>query len=148
MSKLISIALVLGLAACSKSNSGGASGDPCDGAIGKAIDSMLASRQGPPEAMEQMKAIGNKLRGVLVSSCQADKWSADVLGCFQTATDQPSIKKCREKLPPEQAQHLQAEIIKVMSGGMGGAPGGGGPHGGGMGGPPPAPPAGSAAPTP
>lgn len=137
MSKLISIALVLGLVACSKSGSGGASGDPCAGAIGKAIDSMLASRQGPPEAMEQMKAIGEKLRGVLVSSCQADKWSADVLGCFQTATDQPSIKKCREKLPPEQAQHLQAEIIKVMSGGM--APGGGGPHGGGgMGGAPPA----------
>ena len=146
MSKLISIALVLGLAACSKSGSGGASGDPCDAAIGKAIDAMLASRNGPPEAMEQMKTIGTKLRGVLVSSCQADKWSADVLGCFQTATDQPSIKKCREKLPPEQAQHLQAEIIKVMSGGMGG----GGPHGGGgMGGPPPsAPPAGSAAPTP
>lgn len=146
MSKLISIALVLGLAACSKSSSGGASGDPCDAAIGKAIDAMLASRNGPPEAMEQMKTIGTKLRGVLVSSCQADKWSADVLGCFQTATDQPSIKKCREKLPPEQAQHLQAEIIKVMSGGMGG----GGPHGGGgMGGPPPsAPPAGSAAPTP
>ena len=146
MSKLISLVLVLGLAACSKSSSGGASGDPCDAAIGKAIDSMLASRKGPPEAMEQMKAIGDKLRGVLVSSCQADKWSADVLGCFQTATDQPSIKKCREKLPPEQAQHLQAEIIKVMSGGMGG----GGPHGGGgMGGPPPsAPPAGSAAPTP
>ena len=146
MSKLISIALVLGLAACSKSGSGGASGDPCDAAIGKAIDAMLASRNGPPEAMEQMKTIGTKLRGVLVSSCQADKWSADVLGCFQTATDQPSIKKCREKLPPEQAQHLQTEIIKVMSGGMGG----GGPHGGGgMGGPPPsAPPAGSEAPTP
>ncbi len=143
MSKLISLALVLGLAACSKSSSGGASGDPCEAAIGKAIDSMLASRNGPPEAMEQMKAIGDKLRGVLVSSCQADKWSADVLGCFQTATDQPSIKKCREKLPPEQAQHLQTEIIKVMSGGMGG----GGPHGG-MGGPPPSAPPGSAAPTP
>jgi hypothetical protein len=150
MKHLFSIALVLGLAACSKSGSGGASGDPCDAAIGKAIDSMMGSRKGPPEAMAQMKAIGDKLRGVLVSSCQADKWSADVLGCFQTATDQPSIKKCREKLPPEQAQHLQAEIIKVMSGGMtGGPPGAGGPHGGGMGGPPPsAPPAGSAAPAP
>ncbi len=121
MSKLISLVLVLvlGLAACSKSG-GSDSIDPCAPAIGKAIDAMLTSRQGPPEMVEQMKSIGDKLRGVLVSSCQADKWSAEVLGCFQTATDQPGIKKCREKLPPEQAQHVQAEIIKVMSGGMGG----------------------------
>ncbi len=120
MSKLISIAFVLGLVACSKSSSGGASGDPCEGAIGKAIDAMIASRKGSPEMMEQMKSIGDKLRGVLVSSCQADKWSAEVLGCFQTAADQPSIKNCREKLPPDQAQRLQAQIIQVMSGGMGG----------------------------
>jgi hypothetical protein len=150
MSKLISIALVLGLAACSKSGSGGASGDPCAAPIGKAIDSMMASRKGPPEAMEQMKTIGDKLRGVLISSCQADKWSADILACFETATDQPSIKKCREKLPPEQAQHLQTEIIKVMSGGMGGGHGGGGGMHGGGGMAPSAPPAGSgsAAPAP
>ncbi len=148
MKKLFSVALVLGLAACSKSSSGGASGDPCDAAVGKAIDSMMATRQGPPEAMQQMKQISDKLRGVMVSSCQADKWNAEILGCFEAAKDQPSIKKCREKLPPEQAQHLQAEIMKVMSGGMGGGgPMHGGPNGGGMGGPPPAP-AGSGSATP
>lgn len=120
MSKLISFALVLGLVACSKSGSGGASGDPCEAAIGKAIDAMMATRKGPPEMMEQMKSIGDKLRGILISSCQADKWPADILGCFQHATDQPSIKSCREKLPPDQAQRLQAQIIQAMSGGMGG----------------------------
>ncbi|MBL0219674.1 MAG: hypothetical protein IPQ07_38140 [Myxococcales bacterium] len=142
MSKLLSIACVvgLGLVACSKSKSDGASGDPCAPAINKAIDAMMTGRQGPPEMMEQMKTISEKLRGILISSCQADKWPADVLGCFQTATDQPAIKKCREKLPPEQAQRVQAEIIKVMSGGMGGMKP---PHGGGE---PPPPPAGSAAP--
>jgi len=146
MSKMISIALVLGLAACSKSSSGGADGDPCAASIGKAIEAMISSRKGPPEAQEQMKAIGEKLRGVMVASCQADKWSADVLSCFATATDQPSIKACRGKLPPEQAQHLQAEIMKVMTGAMG-APGGGGSMHGGGGMAPPAPaPAGSAAP--
>ncbi len=127
MSKLITIVLVFGLAACSKSTSGGAAGDPCEAAIGKAIDAMLASRKGPPEMMEQMKTIGDKLRGVLISSCKADHWSAEVLGCFQNATDQPSNKKCRESLPPEQAQRLQAEIMKVMAGGMGGMRP---PHGG------------------
>lgn len=130
MSKLLSMVFVLGLVACSKS-SGTSSGDPCEPAIGKAIDAMMSGRQGPPEMIEQMKTISEKLRGILVSSCQADKWSADVLACFQTATDQPGIKKCREKLPPEQAQRVQAEIIKVMSGAGGGMKpphaGGGGP---------------------
>lgn len=166
MTKMFTIAFVLGLAACSKSGSGSASGDPCVEPIGKAIDAMLSSLKGPPEAMEQMKAIGEKLRGVMISSCQTDKWSAEVLSCFSAATDQPSIKKCRGKLSAEQAQHLQAEINKVMTGGMGGPGGGmggphgggmGGPHGGGMGGPhggmapppggEPPPPAGSAPPT-
>ncbi|MBA3459781.1 MAG: hypothetical protein H0T46_07460 [Deltaproteobacteria bacterium] len=125
MKNLITFALVLGLAACSKSGSGGAAGEPCESSIGKAIDAMMASRKGSPEMMEQMKTIGEQLRGIMIGACKADGWSADVLGCFQTATDQPSIKKCREKLPPEQAQRLQAQILKVMSAG-GGRPGGGG----------------------
>ena len=80
-----------------------------------------------------MQDIANKLRGVLTSSCEADKWSEAVITCFANASDQPGIKKCREGLPPDQAQRLQAEIIKVMGGGMGG-PGMGGGHGGPMGG--------------
>ena len=139
MKNLVTFALVLGLAACSKSSSGGAAGDPCESSIGKAIDAMMASRQGPPEMMEQMKTISEQLRGIMVGACKADGWPAEVLGCFQTATDQPSIKKCREKLPPEQAQKLQAQIIKVMS--AGGRPGGGG---GPMHGTPPAAPGSSA----
>lgn len=144
MTKMISIAFVLALAACSKSSGGGAGGDPCAEPIGKAIDSMMAGSKAPPEAMEQMKTISDKLRAVMVSTCQADKWSAEVLACFGAAKGQPEIKKCRAQLPAEQAQHLQSEILKVMSGGTGGMAPHMGPHGGGMAPPPPA--AGSAAP--
>ena len=49
----------------------------------------------------------------------ADAWPPAAITCFSTATDQPSIKACRAQLPPEHAQRLQAEIIKVMSAGAG-----------------------------
>jgi len=145
MSKLISIALILGLVACSKSGGGGASADSCTEAVTKGLDGMMSGRQGPPEMAEQMKVISEKLRSIYVSACQADKWPAEVLNCFAAAKDQPSIKKCREALPPEQAQKIQARIMEVMSNGGAGGPmhGGGGPMGGGA---PPAPPAGSATP--
>ena len=131
--KRIALLLVV-IAACSKSKSGGAEGDPCETSIGKAIDAMMASRKGSPEMMEQMKTISEQLRTIMVGACKLDHWPADVLQCFQGATDQPSIKKCREKLPPEQAQRLQQSIMQVMMGnrgsGAGGPPSGspGSPH--------------------
>ncbi|MBL9018550.1 MAG: hypothetical protein JNL83_30470 [Myxococcales bacterium] len=127
--KRIALLLVV-VAACSKSKSGGADGDPCETSIGKAIDAMIASRKGPPEMVEQMKTISEQLRTVMVGACKLDHWPAEVLQCFQGATDQPSIKKCREKLPPEQAQRLQQSIMQVMMGN----------RGSGAGGPPPASP--------
>jgi hypothetical protein len=141
MKHLAFVLAVLGATACGSKKSDGA-GDPCETSINKAIDGMLGSRKGPPEMQEQMKAIGDKLRTIMIGSCKTDHWPADVLDCFSAATDQPSIKACRNKLPPEQAQHLQAEIMKVMTGGMGGA----GP----MHGAPPAapPPSGSDTPQP
>lgn len=157
MSKLASFALVLALVGCSKkSQSGGADGDPCTAPINKAIDTMIGA--GGADMKEQMKAFADKLRGIYVSACQTDKWPADVLSCFSAAGDQPSIKKCRQMLPPEQAQRVQQQIMAVMAGAGGpGGPGGGmGPMHGGGGAPPappsggtePPPPAGSAAPPP
>ena len=108
------------VAACSKSSSsGGADGDPCESSINKAIDAMMASRKGSPEMIEQMKTISEQLRTIMVGACKLDHWPAEVLQCFQAATDQPSIKKCREKLPPEQAQRLQQSIMQVMMGNRG-----------------------------
>jgi hypothetical protein len=153
---------------CKKSENKGGGAQACAPAINKAIDGMMASRKQmiadrekagqpvPPGMLEGMNDIANKLRTVLTTRCEADKWSESVVTCFANASDQPGIKKCREGLPPEQAQALQAEIIKVMGGGMGMGGGHGGPmsgHGG-MGGPghpvklePATGSAGSAAPT-
>lgn len=131
------LALALAVAACSKKDdkSGGA-GDPCEAAINQGIDAMLAKGNTDSKAPTPMTEIGNKLRAIMTERCKADKWSESSLACFRAATDQPSIKACRQGLPPEQSQRLQAEIMKVMTGG--GAPGGPGgmggsapPHGGG-----------------
>src|SRR3954467_8589031 len=107
--------VLLALVACSKSSSsGGADGDACDAPINKAVDSMMGptTADTPP----QMKAIGDKLRGIYITACKTDHWPAEVLQCFASASDQPSIKKCREKLPPDQAQHVQPQILAAMSG--------------------------------
>ncbi|MDX2091240.1 MAG: hypothetical protein SFX73_25500 [Kofleriaceae bacterium] len=147
---LFALACTLATTGCKKSeNKGGGAGSAatCSTAINRAIDGMMASRKQmiadrekagqavPPGMLEGMNDIANKLRTVLTTRCEADKWSEAVITCFANASDQPGIKKCREGLPPEQAQALQAEIIKVMGGGMGPGGGGhGGPMGGGMGG--------------
>jgi hypothetical protein len=126
---------VLAAAACSKKDDkaggGAAAADPCEAAINTAIDAMLAKSNQDAQAPTPMIEIGNKLRTIMLGRCKADKWSESSLACFRAATDQPSIKACRQGLPPEQSQRLQQEIMKVMTsggaGGMGGAP----PHGGG-----------------
>lgn len=138
---LVALACTLAVGACKKSENKGAGGggaQACAPAINKAIDGMMASRKQmiadrekagqpvPPGMLDGMNDIANKLRTVLTTSCEADKWSEAVITCFANASSQPDIKKCREGLPPDQAQRLQGEIIKVMGGGMG--PGGAG-HG-------------------
>lgn len=138
------------LVGCSKKSE--SSGDPCGAAINSAVDKMVAARKDAPPEMTE---IANKLRTLMTQHCRDDKWPADVIECFKSASDQPGIKKCRQQLPTELAQKLQTDIMKVMSAGMetrqkarehmmerGGMGGG---SGGGVGGGEPAP-AGSATP--
>ena len=144
---VLALVAMLGTAGCSKQDdkagaggSAAAAGDPCEAAINTAIDSMLAKSNKDAQAPTPMIEIGNKLRTIMLGRCKADKWSESSLACFRAATDQPSIKACRQGLPVEQSQRLQQEIMQVMtSGGPGGMGGmGAPPHGGG------AAPAGSA----
>jgi len=152
------LAAALVAAACSKQDDkggGAAAADPCATAINQAVDKMIAKGNQDGRASTPMLEISNKLRAIMTERCKADQWSESALACFRAATDQPSIKACRQGLPPEQSQRLQAEIMKVMtSGGRPGGPGGmggmgGPPHGGG--GPPPGgggPPPGGGGPPP
>ncbi len=149
--KLVLLVSALALVGCSKKEEGGASADPCGTAINTAIDKMKASRGA--DAPPAMNEIAEKLRTLMTQHCRDDRWPADVIDCFKGASDQPSIKQCRQKLPPEMSQKLQTDIIKVMSagardtvrergmgghggemgGGSGGGSGGGAPEGGGAG---------------
>lgn len=135
--KMTSILFGCGLAlmACKKKGEDAApAGDRCTTAIHASVDKMLSkSKEGgaPPQMLE----IAEKLRTIMTERCKADGWPDAVITCFSNATDQPSIKACRTQLPQDQAQKLQTEIIKVMSGAAGGfrgTPGGSnaaGPHG-------------------
>ena len=152
MKTILFVAALACIVGCDKKkrDDGGtaASNDPCTAAIDQAIDAMIAGRQqaidaraaageAPPAGMmAQMTEVSNKLRTVMTTRCKADAWPAPVIACFAKASDQPSIKQCREQLSQESAQKLQLEIVKVMSAGRPGGPGGPGmPHGGPMGGP-------------
>jgi hypothetical protein len=116
--KMMSMLFACGLAVlgCKKKSEDAApAGDRCTTAIHASVDKMLArSKEGgaPPQMLE----IANKLRTIMTERCKADGWPDAVIACFANATDQPSIKACRTQLPQEQAQRLQTEIIKVMSG--------------------------------
>lgn len=136
--KAILFVSALALVGCSKKSdeSSSSSADPCAAAINSAVDKMVSSRGG--DAPPAMKEIAEKLRTLMTEHCRADKWPADIVSCFASATDQPSIKQCRQKLPPDLAQKLQTDIIKAMSAGArdkmrermgGGGMGMGGPHG-------------------
>lgn len=136
---LVVLALAASLSACSKKDDGGGGGaagggggggnvaggaGDCATSIDKALDAMTSG-----QSMQGIDAVKGQLRGVYVKHCETNKWPADVLACFAGASGMPSIKACREKLPPEQAQAISAEIRQIM---MGAAGGGGGPmHGGG-----------------
>jgi small lipoprotein (TIGR04454 family) len=126
--KTIGLILVIALVGCG-SKKGGAS--ECADAIAKGLDSTMGKRleSAPPEMKQQMAAVADKLKGVLVNRCTEDKWSAEILDCTAKATSRDELKACQAKLPPEQAAKLQAEVIQAMTaGGMG--MGMGRPHGG------------------
>jgi hypothetical protein len=162
MKKLIAITIVatVALAGCKKksedapggaASGGGGGGDPaaCAAAISKGIAGLGAG----PEA----SVVKDKLQSIYVKHCTENKWSAEVLQCFETASGMGSMKACRAKLPPEQSAKLQAEIVSTMAsagaamgGAMGSAMGGAMGHAagvvpGGSGAPAGGDPAGSAA---
>ncbi|HEY1546525.1 MAG TPA: hypothetical protein VGG28_01830 [Kofleriaceae bacterium] len=112
----------------------------CSAAATKGVDSMMKARDtsnAPPEMQQKITEMGGKLKDAISKRCAEDKWPKEVIDCVSSATTQPELKACREKLPKEAADKLRADEMAVMSSMMG-AMGGmrHGMHGGGgMGGP-------------
>ena len=154
MKSFLGLALALSLfAGCKK---GGSAASQCSSAVSKGVDKMIAMRkqkldeQGsnlPPELKarmdersKKMDEVSGALKQAMTNRCTEDKWSADVLKCYDSASSMEEIRKCRQMLPADQQQKLQAEEMQVMMKAMGGQPcgmGGGMPgHPDGMGGDP------------
>jgi hypothetical protein len=145
MTKTCMMIAALALAGCSKKSAGSSD---CASAVDKGVQTMMAgSLEHAPEDQKAglqaaMKETGDKLKDILTKHCVDDKWSADVVDCYNKATSQPEIRACRTKLPADQAEKIGQEVRQVMmsngmrgmrGGGMHGGPGG---PGGGMGMPP------------
>lgn len=142
----ITLAAVLALslfAGCKKSST-----SHCADSINKSVDKMIASRkerleaQGsalPPEMKarmderaKKMDEVSGSLKQAMTNRCTEDKWSEDVLKCYDGAGSMEEIRKCRQMLPQDQQQKLQADEMNVMMKSMGGPGGMGGPGMGGM----------------
>src|ERR1700710_2512169 len=109
----------------------GSSASSCADAINKGVDTMMAAgakrMEGAPPAMKaKMDETAVKLKGVITNRCTEDKWSADVIDCYSKAQKRTDLRDCRNKLPEDQQQKLQAEEQGVM---MGAGFGGVAPHG-------------------
>jgi hypothetical protein len=130
MNKLV-IVVALVAAACSKSDdkpSASASaptGGDCS-AIDGAVDRMIAKRKDAAATMspdakaradiarQNMEAVADKLKSVLVTACKRDSWPSEVTACYGTASSQMEMAACRKKLPEDQAMKVQQEIMQVM----------------------------------
>ena len=137
--KMILFVAALSLAGCSKK----ATTSQCNSSIGKAVDNMMAQGKARMKAMrdklppDQQKMlddraakfdeIATKMKDVMAKDCVDQKWSADVLKCFDTASTREDIQKCQGMLPADQGQKLKADVMQVMMSAMGSM---GGMHGG------------------
>lgn len=88
----------------------------------KGVDQMMARGGGGGGPMAER---GDRLKAIIVKHCGDDRWPADVIDCYAKASSMPDMKACRSKLPAEQSQRLQGEIMQAM---MGGGAGNGPPH--------------------
>ena len=109
----------------------GSSASSCADAINKGVDTMMAAgakrmEGAPPDMKAKMEETAVKLKGVITNRCTEDKWSADVIDCYSKAQKRTDLRDCRNKLPEDQQQKLQAEEQAVM---LGAGFGGMRPHG-------------------
>ena len=141
MKTMLALALALSLFGCKKKSAA----SECSSAVSKGVDKMISMRkqrldeQGsnlPPELKarmdersKKMDEVSGALKQAMTNRCTEDKWSADVIKCYDSADSMEAIRSCRQKLPADQQQKLQAEEMQVMMkamggpGGMGGMPG-------------------------
>jgi hypothetical protein len=111
------VLLVIALAGCGSKSDAPDNRAACNAAIARGVDMTLEKRmarapyKNSPDALKVMKELAPALKETLGGLCVSDKWSEQVITCFQTA---PDIAKCKDNLKPEQRQKYSQEMMKVM----------------------------------
>ena len=130
-----SIVLVALLAAGCSSKPKEPEGPSCTNSITIGVVKMATtlkarSAQLKPQMLEMMQGVMTKLQATLIMRCTEDKWPAEALPCFEAISSQPEMRKCLDKLPPDQHTKAQTAIRETMMGmrsGMNHVPAVGGP---------------------
>ncbi|MBX3154674.1 MAG: hypothetical protein KF773_01655 [Deltaproteobacteria bacterium] len=121
MKTLTICAMALAMAACG--------GKKDDAKKEEAKDDALTCAQVADKAVAALGDRGgpvkDKLRPIYEERCTQDKWPADVMACFATASGFEALQGCRQRLVFEPREKLIQQIRGVMGamgGGMGGRP--------------------------
>ncbi len=110
-------------------------GADCAKAINNSMELSKADMSKMPgmddKMMEKMKDLG-------MQHCKDDKWSDDVLKCMSDAKTETDAQACYGKLPHDQQEKMNQDMMNMMKSGAGAAggaaPGGAGGAAGGSGG--------------
>ena len=118
-----SIVLVALLAAGCSSKPKEPEGPSCTNSITIGVVKMATtlkarSAQLKPQMLEMMQGVMTKLQATLITRCTEDKWPAEALPCFEAISSQPEMRKCLDKLPPDQHTKALTAIRETMMSGM------------------------------
>ena len=122
---LIVLAALLVAPACKKSDT-----TNCAEAIEKGIDQLRVRRKQRMDARptnltptvkaevdaqaKVMETFSAKLKTTLTKRCTEDKWPSEVIDCYESTSSPDDMRKCRQKLPVEQAERARTEEVALM----------------------------------
>ena len=108
---LIVVALSVAAFAGCKKGGGAAGGADCAGATAAAMKAAEAETAKLPEEAKKLMSKGVEL---MTKMCTEGKWSADITTCIKAAKGDADMKKCMEKLTPDQKKQMADAAAKMM----------------------------------
>lgn len=108
---LIVVALSVAAFAGCKKGGGAAGGADCAGATAAAMKAAEAETAKLPEEAKKLMSKGVEL---MTKMCTEGKWSADITTCIKAAKGDADMKKCMEKLTPDQQKQMADAAAKMM----------------------------------
>lgn len=105
----------------------GGGGDDCGSVIPAAVDRVMPEMAKEMAALppDKMAQLGPKMKEVLLTRCNADKWPAEHLACLAVGKTNADMQKCDKTLPKDAKEKLKADLgvaMKDILGDMTGGP--------------------------